>query len=292
MAAGARTCDWSPAVKDYLSQAESIISGKANGTSMDVAPAPTAEPPLPVGGPVAGGAVFGASGGSAPPAGGLFGAAADPAKPSPFGAGAFGGAAPVAPSLFGGAAPVPPPLFGGAPPAFGATAPAPAPAPAPAAPPPAAPPPAAPTGGGGADGDADVKFSKVTKLSVYRQEKRNEEGEVMSDAGWKAIGRGQLRVMAVEGVHFVEFRPEVIEGGGGQEPEEEMAGKVRFGRPVLSAKLRADTKFEANKKSVQVNLWSADAAGTAVYARYNMPMGAEEAATSFAAMGMACLPAA
>ena len=71
-----------------------------------------------------------------------------------------------------------------------------------------------------------------------------------------------------------------------------VAGKVRFGRPVLAAKLRPETKFEVTKKAVQVNLWSTDAAGNAVYARYNLPLGSEPAAEAFANTARACLPAA
>ena len=115
----------------------------------------------------------------------------------------------------------------------------------------------------------------------------------MSEKGWKAIGKGQLRLMADEGVHFLEFRPEVSEGTGSQEPEEEMVpGKVRFGRPVLAARLLPNTKFEATKKAVQVNLHSRNAAGEAVFARYNIPLGAEDAATGFATLANGCIPAA
>jgi hypothetical protein len=66
----------------------------------------------------------------------------------------------------------------------------------------------------------------------------------------------------------------------------------RVPQPVLSATLRADTKLDVMKKAVQVNLWSSDASGTAVYARYNLPLGAEDAANAFAATVRACLPAA
>ena len=98
--------------------------------------------------------------------------------------------------------------------------------------------------------------------------------------------------MLSEGVHFLEFRPEVSEGVNTQEPEEEMVGKTRFGRPVLSAQLRADTKFDVTKKAVQVNLWSLDAAGKAVFARYNMPLGSETAAGDFAALARSLCPSA
>ena len=154
-------------------------------------------------------------------------------------------------------------------------------------PPPTAPPPPP------ADGDAEVKFSQILKLSVYRQEKRNDEGELVTEKGWKAIGKGQLRLLATDGVHFLEFRPEVSESVSNAEPEDDIvAGKVRFGRPVLAAKLRADTKFEVARKAVQTNLWSANASGNAIYARYNMPFGSEEAADAFAVTARGCLPTA
>ena len=130
----------------------------------------------------------------------------------------------------------------------------------------------------------------VVKLSVYRSEKRNEEGELVAEKGWKAIGKGQLRLMCSEGVHFVEFRPEVSEGSNNQDPEEEMSGKTRFGRPVLSATLRADTKFDRTKNKVQVNLRSLDAAGSAIYARYNMSLPSETTAESFVQLASASLP--
>ena len=69
-----------------------------------------------------------------------------------------------------------------------------------------------------------------------------------------------------------------------------MAGKTRFGRPVLAATIRADTKFDVTKKAVQVNLHSTDAAGTPIYARYNMPLGSEAAANEFAALAKGCAP--
>ena len=149
-------------------------------------------------------------------------------------------------------------------------------------------------GGGGGGDDADVRFCSVIKLSVYRQEKRNEEGELVQEKGWKTIGKGQMRVLHNEGVNFVEFRPEVSEGTQA-EPEEEMSAansRTRFGRPVLSATLRADTKFDVTKKAVQVNLWSLDAAGKAVFARYNMPLGSETAAGDFAALARSLCPSA
>ena len=44
-----------------------------------------------------------------------------------------------------------------------------------------------------------------------------------------------------------------------------MSGKARFGRPVLSARLNKDTKFDVTKRSIQTNLVSRDAAGNAAY---------------------------
>ena len=130
---------------------------------------------------------------------------------------------------------------------------------------------------------------------MYRQEKRNAENELVSEGGWKPIGKGQLRLMASEGAHFIEFRPEVSDSktvGDCNDPTDEMQGKTRFGRPVLSALLRADTKADVTRKSVQANLWSTDAAGSAVFARYNIPLGSEEVAAKFAAAVMANRPAA
>ena len=99
-------------------------------------------------------------------------------------------------------------------------------------------------------------------------------------------------MLADEGVHFLEFRPEVSEGSSTAEPEEEMSGKTRFGRPVLSASLRADTKFDRTKNKVQVNLRSLDAAGSAIYARYNMSLASEATAESFVQLASASLPSA
>ena len=273
-ASGARSNDWSAAVRDYISHRDSLRK--------DGAPAKS-------------GAATGAGTGAAvaAPASGLFGAAA-PAPAPPVAGGMFtfgGGAAPAA------AAPAAPAgglfSFGtmAAPPSVVASAPPPAAA-APAMLPPAAAA-EAPSAGATAD-DADVRFQSITKLAVYRAEKRNEEGELVQEKGWKAIGKGQLRLLRDENVHFLEFRPEVSEGTGSQEPEEEMvAGKVRFGRPNLSARLRVDTKFEtASKKSAQVNLHSANAAGEAVFARYNITFADPAQVAEFVALATGCLPSA
>ena len=258
---GAASCDWSPMVKDYIAQRDSLVASAKAG-----------------GGGKAGSGAGGGGGAAEAPA---------PAAPPIFGGGGpggggFGGGAAAAPSLFGGGAGG----FGG-----GST-PAPAPSALPAAPP-APTMAAASSSGGGGGADADEKFKKILKLSVYRQEKRNEEGELVQEKGWKTIGKGQLRLLHTEGVHFVEFRPEVSEGTQA-EPEDEVVGaKTRFGRPVLTAALKADTKFEVlGKKAVQVNLLSADASGKAVFARYNMPLGSEAEATEFATLAMSLRPSA
>ena len=115
----------------------------------------------------------------------------------------------------------------------------------------------------------------------------------MQEKGWKTIGKGQLRLMQSGGVHFVEFRPEVSEGTGAAEPEDEVNAsnsRTRFGRAVLSATLKKDTKFDVTKKAVQVNLLSADASGKPVFARYNMPLGSEAQATEFAALANSLTP--
>ena len=65
-----------------------------------------------------------------------------------------------------------------------ALAPAPAPVPAPA------PAPAEASEGGDAGG-AEEKVKRLAKLSVYRQEKKSADGELIQDKGWKAIGKGQ-----------------------------------------------------------------------------------------------------
>ena len=62
-------------------------------------------------------------------------------------------------------------------------------------------------------GSAQEKFRATLKLSVYRSEKKNDAGELVQEKGWKPVGRGQLRLMHDDGVHFLEFRPEVSEGG-------------------------------------------------------------------------------
>ena len=49
----------------------------------------------------------------------------------------------------------------------------------------------------------------MLKLSVYRTEQKSPEGEQIQAAGWKPIGRGQMRLLHDTGVYFLEFRPEV-----------------------------------------------------------------------------------
>ena len=215
VANGMRACDWSNAIKDYISQRDELMAGKpASQASLASAPPPPTAPP--------------ATGG---------GSSTTTLFPTPA-------AKPSAESSK-------------------------------------------------LDDGSEVIHSAITKLSVYRSEKRNEENELVSEAGWKPIGKGQLRLISSEGVHFLEFRPEVSEAvrdtGDG---EDEMVGKTRFGRPVLSAKLKADTPFTATKKAVQTNLFSMDAAGNPVYARYNIALGDEAKAQELVSKALACRPAA
>ena len=114
----------------------------------------------------------------------------------------------------------------------------------------------------------------------------------MQEKGWKSIGKGQLRLMHVDGVHFIEFRPEVMEGRATEDPEEDMSGNSRFGRPVLAARLMADTKFDVAGKATQVNLHSQNAAGEAMFARYNINLGDTAKASSFASLATSLKPAA
>ena len=72
--------------------------------------------------------------------------------------------------------------------------------------------------------------------------------------------------------------------------EESMSGKARFGRSVLSARLNKDTKFDVTKRSIQTNLVSRDAAGTAVYARYNVQLESEPGANGLATLLRSCVP--
>ena len=66
--------------------------------------------------------------------------------------------------------------------------------------------------------------------------------------------------------------------------------QARFGRSVLSARLTKDTKFDVTKRSMQTNLASRDAAGTTVYARYNVQLESDAVAAEVAAQMRACLP--
>ena len=66
--------------------------------------------------------------------------------------------------------------------------------------------------------------------------------------------------------------------------------QARFGRSVLSARLIKDTKFDVSKRSMQTNLASRDAAGTTVYARYNVQLESDAVAVEVAAQMRACLP--
>ena len=69
-----------------------------------------------------------------------------------------------------------------------------------------------------------------------------------------------------------------------------MVGKSRYGRPVLTARLTATTKFDVNGKMCQVNLSSADAANKPVFARYNINIGDAAAATEFGALANSLCP--
>ena len=66
--------------------------------------------------------------------------------------------------------------------------------------------------------------------------------------------------------------------------------QARFGRSVLSARLTKGTKFDVTKRSMQTNLASRDAAGTTVYARYNVQLESDAVAAEVAAQMRACLP--
>ena len=282
---GSRCTDWSEAVQQYLDQREALAtvggrSSTANGASTPAATAPApmfgaaAPAPAPMCGAAAPAAALGgfAFGGStaAPPA---FGAAA----PNAFGGFSFGAGVAAPPVL---------PTLGG----FGAPAPA-APAPASASKPVMA---SAPLPTAGGEGDAVAKHKCVCKVSVFRQEKKNDQGELIQEKGWKPIGTGQLRLLFDDDVHFVEFRPVVQDGTAAEDAEgggsDEMIGQKKYGRPVLTARLASTTKFEVNNKAVQVNLSSTDAAGHPVYARYNINIGGVAEAAEFGALANSLCP--
>ena len=113
---------------------------------------------------------------------------------------------------------------------------------------------------------------------------------LLSSQGWKAIGKGQLRLLHDDGVHFLEFRPEVMDGKATEDAEEEMVGKSRYGRPVLSARLGATTKFDVVGKACQVNLNSTNASGEPVFARYNIGLGDTAKAEQFGALANGLCP--
>jgi len=142
-------------------------------------------------------------------------------------------------------------------------------------------------------GNADEVWKGVLKVSVYRPEKRNADNELVVEKGWKPVGRGQLRLLTSEGVHFLEFRPEVSEAtGGGGEPEDEISSsRTRYGRAVISARIMHSTSFTVTKKSVQTKLWSKNAGGVDDYAAYNIPFPSEDKAQEFAAVASKCVPA-
>ena len=282
---GSRCTDWSEAVQQYLDQRDALATVSGRSSTANGASIPAATAPAPI------------LGTAAPAPAPMFGTAAPASAPGGF---AFGGGA-AAPPAFGTAAP---PAFGGfsfgagvaAPPVlptlggFGATAPA-APAPAPAAKPVMA---SAPLPTAGGEGDAVAKHKCVCKVSVFRQEKKNDQGELIQEKGWKPIGTGQLRLLFDDGVHFVEFRPVVQDGTAAEDAEgggsDEMIGQKKYGRPVLTARLAATTKFEVNNKAVQVNLSSTDAAGQPVYARYNINIGGVAEAAEFGALANSLCP--
>ena len=281
---GSRCTDWSEAVQQYLDQREALATVGGRSSTANGASTPAATPPAPM---------FGTA---APAPAPMFGTAAPASAPGGF---AFGGGA-AAPPAFGTVAP---PAFGGfsftgiaAPPVlptlggFGAPAPA-APAPAPAAKPVMA---SAPLPTASGEGDAVAKHKCVCKVSVFRQEKKNDQGELIQEKGWKPIGTGQLRLLFDDGVHFVEFRPVVQDGTAAEDAEgggsDEMIGQKKYGRPVLTARLAATTKFEVNNKAVQVNLSSTDAAGQPVYARYNINIGGVAEAAEFGALANSLCP--
>jgi len=54
--------------------------------------------------------------------------------------------------------------------------------------------------------------------------------------------------------------------------------------------LTKGTKFDVTKRSMQTNLASRDAAGTTVYARYNVLLESDAVAAEVAAQMRACLP--
>ena len=81
------------------------------------------------------------------------------------------------------------------------------------------------------------------------------------------------------------------EGGGNNEATDEISGQTRYGRPVLSARLLAGTPFDVTRRAVQTNLWSSDASGKSVFARYNIPFPTEAEAKAFAALATGCRPA-
>ena len=123
----------------------------------------------------------------------------------------------------------------------------------------------------------DALWAGELKLSVYRTEKKSDDGELIQEKGWKPVGKGQLRLLRQDGVAFVEFRPLVSVGGSesGDASEDMSGAKTRFGRAVLSARLLASTTFALNKKSIQTTLIANDAGGTATIARYNIPLASE-----------------
>jgi hypothetical protein len=143
---------------------------------------------------------------------------------------------------------------------------------------------------GGETSGADEIWKASCKLSVYRTEKKNEEGELIQEKGWKPVGKGLLKLLNQDGVAFLEFRPVISESSNaGNDPEDEVSAKSeRYGRAVVSARLLPDTTFQVAKKSVLTNLWSNNASGQPTYSRYNIPLGSEDKAAEFAAIASKC----
>eukprot|EP00967_Tisochrysis_lutea_P086371 scaffold121694_cov28-Tisochrysis_lutea.AAC.2 len=143
---------------------------------------------------------------------------------------------------------------------------------------------------GGEKGDATEIWKAMCKLSVYRTAKKNEEGELIQEKGWKPVGKGLLKLLKQDAVHFLEFRPLVSESANaGNDPEDEVSNKrERYGRAVVSARLLSSTKFDVVKKAVLTNLWSNNASGQPTFSRYNIPLGSEEMATEFAELARKC----
>ena len=51
-------------------------------------------------------------------------------------------------------------------------------------------------------------------LYFHRTEKKSAEGELIQEKGWKPVGKGTLKLLKDDKVHFLEFRPIVSESSG------------------------------------------------------------------------------